>query len=52
MVGNTLSDMRFARNAGIYSVFIPSTDPDVPFPNELIDLRFNSLLDFAMAFPH
>jgi D-glycero-D-manno-heptose 1,7-bisphosphate phosphatase/D-glycero-alpha-D-manno-heptose 1-phosphate guanylyltransferase len=52
MVGNTLSDMRFARNAGMYSVFIPSTEPDVPFPNELIDLRFNSLLDFAMAVPH
>lgn len=49
MVGNTLSDMQFARNAGMYSVFIPSTEPEMPFPHELIDARFDSLLDFAVA---
>ena len=49
MVGNTLSDMQFARNAGMYSVFIPSTEPETPFPHELIDARFNSLFEFAMA---
>ncbi len=52
MVGNTLSDMLFARNAGMHSVFIPSTEPEVPFPHELIDARFNSLLDFANAVHH
>ena len=52
MVGNTLSDMRFARNAGMYSVFIPSTEPATVFPHELIDARFNSLLHFAKAIQH
>ena len=49
MVGNTLSDMLFARNVGMHSVFIPSTEPEVSFPHELIDARFNSLFDFANA---
>ncbi|MBV9962550.1 MAG: HAD-IIIA family hydrolase [Parafilimonas sp.] len=50
MVGNSISDMQFARNAGMRSVFIASTDPETEFPHELIDARFNSLLDFADAF--
>ena len=49
MVGNSLSDMQFARNAGMYSVFIASTEPEILFPHELIDARFNSLLEFANA---
>lgn len=52
MVGNTLSDMKFARNAGMHSVFIPSTEPETPFPHELIDARYDSLLDFANALGH
>jgi len=52
MIGNTLSDMQFARNAGMHSVFIPSTEPDIPFPHALIDARFNSVLDFALAIHH
>ena len=49
MVGNNLSDMRFARNAGMHSVFIASTQPATRFPHELIDARFNSLFEFALA---
>ncbi len=49
MVGNKLSDMQFARNAGMYSVFISSTNPEILFPHTLIDARFNSLLEFANA---
>jgi histidinol-phosphate phosphatase family protein len=49
MVGNKLSDMQFARNAGMYSVFIASTNPDTPFPHELIDARFDSLPEFVNA---
>lgn len=49
MVGNKPSDMRFGRAAGIYNVFITSTNPNEPFPHPDIDLRFNSLLDFALA---
>jgi len=47
MIGNKPSDMLFARNAGMYSVFVASTNPDVPFPHPDIDLRFPSLPDFA-----
>ncbi len=49
MVGNNLSDMRFARNAGMHSVFIPSTQPETAYPHELINARFNSLFEFALA---
>lgn len=47
MVGNKLSDMQFARNAGIASVFAATTNPDTAFPHPLIDLRVNDLFDFA-----
>lgn len=47
MIGNKLSDMEFGRNAGINTVFIASTNPDTAFPHPLIDLRYNSLIEFA-----
>lgn len=47
MVGNKLSDMQFARHAGMYSVFAATTHPETPFPHPAIDLRFGSLPDFA-----
>ncbi len=49
MVGNKPSDMLFARNAGMYSIFVASTNPDTTFPHPDIDLRFNSLPDFAIT---
>ena len=52
MLGNKLSDMQFARNAGMYAIFIASTNPEIAFPHELIDARFNSLQEFANTFPH
>lgn len=52
MVGNKLSDMQFARNAGMHSVFIASTNPHTAFPHEHIDARFDSLLEFAEAIHH
>jgi D-glycero-D-manno-heptose 1,7-bisphosphate phosphatase len=52
MVGNKLTDMQFARNAGMHSVFIASTNPEVIFPHDLIDVRFNSLIEFAKAIHH
>ena len=52
MVGNKLSDMQFARNAGMHSVFIASTNPETAFPHTLIDARFNSLFEFANAVHH
>jgi len=49
MVGNKLSDMLFGKNAGMYTVFIASTNPEVAFPHPDIDLRFELLQDFAKA---
>jgi histidinol-phosphate phosphatase family protein len=47
MVGNNLSDMEFGRNAGMYTVFLLTTNPDQALPHAAIDLAFNSLGDFA-----
>jgi histidinol-phosphate phosphatase family protein len=47
IVGNTLSDMNFGKNLGMTTVFIPSTQPQHPFPHPLMDARCNSLLDFS-----
>lgn len=49
MIGNKLSDMRFSKNAGIYAVFVATTNPDTPFPHPDIDLRYDSLPDFVKA---
>jgi len=49
MVGNKLSDMQFGRNAGVSTVFVATTNPEVEFPHPLIDYRFNSLYGFAEA---
>jgi len=49
ILGNKHSDMLFGRYAGLYTVFIASTNPATPFPHPDIDLRFNSLDDFAKA---
>lgn len=47
IAGNKLSDMQFGRNAGMHTVYIATTHPEVPFPHPLIDARFCSLMDFA-----
>jgi D-glycero-D-manno-heptose 1,7-bisphosphate phosphatase len=47
MVGNKLSDMEFGRNIGAKTVFIPSTNPETPFPHPLIDERLDSLYELA-----
>ncbi len=49
MVGNKLSDMQFGRNAGMHTVFVATTNPEIDCPHPLIDLRFNHLFDFAQA---
>jgi D-glycero-alpha-D-manno-heptose 1-phosphate guanylyltransferase len=47
MVGNKPSDMRFGRAAGMFTVFVATTNPDQPFPHTDIDLRFDTLSQFA-----
>jgi histidinol-phosphate phosphatase family domain/HAD-superfamily hydrolase, subfamily IIIA len=49
MVGNKLSDMRFGRNAGMYTVFLTTTNPETPFPHPYIDAQYAGLLEFALS---
>ena len=49
MVGNNVSDMEFGRNAGMYTVFLTTTHPELELPHPAIDLAFGSLEDFAKA---
>ena len=47
IVGNKPSDMQFGRYAGMFTVYIATTDPETAFPHELIDARFETLYEFA-----
>ena len=47
MVGNKLSDMKFGKNAGMYTVYLDTTNPEVPSDEALIDFRFKDLPSFA-----
>jgi len=49
IVGNKLSDMYFGRNAGMYTAFVATTNPETPFPHEAIDVRFDHLPALAAA---
>ena len=49
MVGNRTSDMHFGRNAGLHTVFLATTHPETPYPNPIIDYRFDNLLTFAKS---
>ena len=47
MVGNTISDMQFGRNLGVYTVFLPTTRPEVSLTDSRIDAVYESLIEFA-----
>jgi D-glycero-D-manno-heptose 1,7-bisphosphate phosphatase len=49
MVGNTLSDMAFGRNLGSFTVFLPTTRPEVDLSDDRIDAVYPSLISFAEA---
>ena len=49
MVGNKISDMEFGRNAGMHTVFVKTTHPDILLPHPAIDLSFPDLPSFAKA---
>jgi len=49
MIGNTISDMEFGRNLGVYTVFLPTTRPDVDLKDKRIDAVCDSLLAFAQT---
>ncbi len=48
MVGNTISDMEFGRNLGVYTVFLPTTRPEVDLADTRIDRVCHSLFAFAL----
>jgi D-glycero-D-manno-heptose 1,7-bisphosphate phosphatase len=47
IVGNNLSDMEFGRNAGMFTVHVRTTHPDITTPHPLIDLSCKDLPEFA-----
>ncbi len=47
MVGNKPGDMKFGRAAGMFTIFVRTTNPEQPFPHPDIDMAFPSLFDFA-----
>lgn len=47
MVGNNLSDMLFGRNAGMFTIHVRTTHPEITLPHDLIDLSFVDLYEFA-----
>lgn len=49
MIGNTMSDMKFGKNMGMYTVFLPTTLPETDLESPLIDVSFPSLYAFALA---
>ena len=49
MVGNNISDMEFGRNAGMHTVFLKTTQPDLPLPHPAVNIAYNGLLNFAEA---
>jgi len=49
MVGNKLTDMQFGRNAGMYTVYLETTNPEIPHDHPLIDFRFKDLPAFTEA---
>lgn len=49
MVGNNISDMQFGRNAGLHTVLLTTTGVSVELPHPLVDLQYNSLIEFAKA---
>ncbi len=49
IVGNSLSDMKFGRYAGFYTVFVTTTNKTVSLPQPDIDLMFEDLSSFAAS---
>lgn len=49
IVGNSLSDMKFGRYAGMYTVFVTTTNKAVSLPHPDIDLIFEDLSSFAAS---
>ena len=51
MVGNNPSDMQMGRNAGLYTVYLTTTNPPYVLPHPEVDWQFETLAQFAAALP-
>ncbi len=49
MVGNNPSDMQMGRNAGLYTVYLTTTNPPYVLPHAEVDWQFETLAQFAAA---
>jgi D-glycero-D-manno-heptose 1,7-bisphosphate phosphatase len=49
IVGNNISDMQFGRNAGLHTVLLTTTNVRVELPHPLVDMQYDSLIEFAKA---
>ncbi len=49
MIGNSMSDMEFGKNAGMHTVFVRTTNKTITEPNAYIDLVFDDLHHFAQS---
>jgi histidinol phosphatase-like enzyme len=49
IAGNRLSDMKFGRNTGMFTVYISTTHPQEGVSHPDIDLSFSSLSELAKA---
>ena len=47
VVGNNISDMEFGRNAGMHTVHVRTTHPDIENPHPMIDLSCADLPEFT-----
>lgn len=47
MIGNTISDMQFGRNLGVYTVFLTTTRPEVKLDDVNIDNSYPTLQAFS-----
>lgn len=50
MVGNSMSDMKFGKNAGMYTVMVQTTDQSVQLPHPYVDFLEEDLAAFAAKF--
>jgi len=49
MIGNNPSDMQFGRHAGLYTVYLTTTNPPYELPHQDVDWQFESLYAFAKS---
>ncbi|HRP89796.1 MAG TPA: HAD family hydrolase [Edaphocola sp.] len=49
MIGNNISDMEFGKKMGMKTVFLHTTQEEIPLPHHLIDTQFDSLISWIQS---